>query len=570
MPHQPWLFLLSTIALITSLVLGGGTHAGFLGDVVIQAAALPLAGYVVWCLFGRPWKGAEKTPFGAAIFTVLLLALPLLQLLPIAPQIPWLPSAHLSPDDTSALNSGLNGWQSLSVYPEATWLAWLSLIPAVALFWGIALLNSRDRRLVSVTVIAIGVASVLLGFLQISQGPSSELRFFEVTNQSEAVGFFANRNHFAALLYCEILIVAAWIIALTSEMLTAPRGRRFQSAAILVVAAAFAFLVALVAAQGMARSRAGTLLAGVALAGAIAMTLGSHRQEGKEFTPRWLIGAATVIAMTLLVEFSLYRAFERFAYDSLQDDSRIVFGRNTIEAAKSFMPFGSGLGTFVRVYGLFEKPADAMINKYANHAHNDWLELWLEMGAAGLVLAALFVIWLILRARNIWLSSDTTAADIDRLLAKSASLIVFLILLHSGVDYPLRTAAIMAMMAYACGLLIEPPPALDRIAATSATRQRSERRSQHSRHQTPARSNDSGQDSDEAAPAGGGASGGDDAPRRPVSGYDTQSWGNSADWPTAWVPAGPSQAQPEEPTVLPGPAWPSDKPALPEPGSTKK
>jgi hypothetical protein len=37
--------------------------------------------------------------------------------------------------------------------------------------------------------------------LQVAQGPRL-LRLFAVTNLSEAVGFFANRNHFAALLFC--------------------------------------------------------------------------------------------------------------------------------------------------------------------------------------------------------------------------------------------------------------------------------------------------------------------------------------------------------------------------------
>lgn len=54
----------------------------------------------------------------------------------------------------------------------------------------------------SLVVIGIGPASVLLGFLQVAQGPSSPLRLFEFTNLTEAVGFFANRNHFSALLYC--------------------------------------------------------------------------------------------------------------------------------------------------------------------------------------------------------------------------------------------------------------------------------------------------------------------------------------------------------------------------------
>ena len=568
LPRQTGLFLLSTVTMVSCVVLGGGTHAGFLGDVIIQATALPLGLLVIWSLLGRPWKQAGNGPFWAAVFTVLLLAFPLLQLIPVSAHLPWLPSAHLSPGDSAALTSRLQGWQPLSVYPEATWLAWLSLMPPVVLFWGIALLDLKDRRLVSLAVLALGAASAFLGLLQIAQGPSSELRFFEITNQSEAVGFFANRNHFSALLYCEILIVAAWIMAITGEMLEAPRGQRFQSAEILVVAAGFAFLVALIAAQGMARSRAGIFLTGAALAGAIAMTFGTRRREEREQSQRRLIGAAFVIAITLVAEFSLYRAFERFAYDNLQDDSRIVFARNTIEAAKSFMPFGSGLGTFVRVYGLFEKPADTMVNKYANHAHNDWLELWLEMGVAGLVLTALFVLWLAWRAPKIWGGQNPGIPELDVLLAKSASLIIVLLLLHSAVDYPLRTSAIMAVMAFACALLIDPPAPADNSLAAKPMLLRSERsRPGKSRRMQPNLEGDKS-----GAEAGGGPNAvpGKDELRRPVSGYDTQRWNHPAEWPSAWSP-GPSEAKPAPGAQPPtDPVWPADIPPPRAPGPDKK
>ena len=68
------------------------------------------------------------------------------------------------------------------------------------------------------------------------------------------------------------------------------------------------------------------------------------------------------------------------------------------------MPIGSGLGTFVPVYAMFEKPEDASPT-YVNHAHNDILEVWLETGVLGLVLMGLFVVWLVRRSVEIWRSA---------------------------------------------------------------------------------------------------------------------------------------------------------------------
>ena len=61
-------------------------------------------------------------------------------------------------------------------------------------------------------MLAVGLISVLIGLIQVAQGERSPLRFFEFTNPTEAVGFFANRNHFAALIYCLMLFALAWIV----------------------------------------------------------------------------------------------------------------------------------------------------------------------------------------------------------------------------------------------------------------------------------------------------------------------------------------------------------------------
>ena len=61
-------------------------------------------------------------------------------------------------------------------------------------------------------MLAVGVLSVLVGLIQVAQGQESPFRFFAITNPTEAVGFFANRNHFAALLYCLMVFALAWIV----------------------------------------------------------------------------------------------------------------------------------------------------------------------------------------------------------------------------------------------------------------------------------------------------------------------------------------------------------------------
>src|SRR5690606_34815955 len=109
-------------------------------------------------------------------------------------------------------------WWPLSVAPHTTWLGLVSLVVPLGVFLATIQLQRRERRLLSLAVLAVGIISVFLGLLQVAQGPESPLRFFAFTNPTEAVGFFANRNHFAALLYSLTLLAAAWTVHAAAQL----------------------------------------------------------------------------------------------------------------------------------------------------------------------------------------------------------------------------------------------------------------------------------------------------------------------------------------------------------------
>jgi O-antigen ligase len=167
-----------------------------------------------------------------------------------------------------------------------------------------------------------------------------------------------------------------------------------------------------------------------------------------------LVGAIALTSL-FIAEFTLYRIMERFATDPLAD-SRITFVRNTFTAAVEYLPFGAGIGSFVPVYAMYERPTDAMINAFANHAHNDILEVCLEAGVFGVALMGIFAVWMMKASVKVWRSTHLGTRNIDLWLARSATVIVILLSIHSFFDYPLRTAAVMAVMAFSCGLLVAP------------------------------------------------------------------------------------------------------------------
>jgi O-antigen ligase len=314
------------------------------------------------------------------------------------------------------------------------------------------------------------VASVFLGLLQVAQGPHSTLRFFDVTNDAEAVGFFANRNHFAALIYALTLFAAALAVDAAFGAAAGKNWRQYDSVLIIAVIALFIVLVVLLSGQAMARSRTGLLLTMLGLFGAFALGFSDRRVMGAFTSGKLLIGASA-LALGFALQFALLRILERFAFDPLEN-ARWTLLRNTLNAAKDFMPLGSGLGSFVAVYGLHEKPSEAIANKYVNHAHNDFAEVLLETGVPGVALLILFVIWFAFRSRALWRSAPPSGTqELDRYLARAASIVLALLLAHSMFDYPLRTGAMMSIFGMACAFLVPPPPV--RISALQPARTRS-------------------------------------------------------------------------------------------------
>lgn len=436
------------------LLLGGGTRAGFLGDVVIQIIAIPA---LLYGLAIMDWR----RNIGAVIFCAALALIPLAQLLQLPPQL-WilLPGREVLSEAYDIVQQP-RPWLPMSMKPEATWLSVLSLLPPIAVLFLTAGLNSRSRIFVARTVVVFALLSVALGLLQLAQGPLSPLRFFAITNPTEAVGFFANRNHFAALLYCAMLFAASLAVSDILNVSGQTWRALLQSRSIMIIAGSLTIIAVIVIAQTMARSRAGLLLSiiGLIAVPALALTYArhgeqSHGQNHAQWATAKAVVATAAFSIVFALQFALYRILERFAVDPLED-ARVHFAENTFALAKDYFPFGTGLGTFVPVYALHERPAD-VTHYFANRAHNDVLEVLLEAGLPAAILMLVFLFWWGLRTLQVWRAQARSTKEVERSLMKAATVALALLAVHSLVDYPLRTSALMAIAAFCCGLLLEP------------------------------------------------------------------------------------------------------------------
>jgi len=83
------------------------------------------------------------------------------------------------------------------------------------------------------------------------------------------------------------------------------------------------------------------------------------------------------------------------------------------------------------------------------HAHNDYAEVALELGAGGVALVLLFLAWWAAAVWRAWRSAEAGP------FARAGAIASAAMLVHSLVDFPLRTAAIAACFGACIALLAD-------------------------------------------------------------------------------------------------------------------
>lgn len=418
--------------LAVGILFGGASRDHALRLALVELAALPLL--VLAC--SRLLKTDDWRHFRFAIGLLLAAVLiPVAQLIPLPPGV-W---TALPGRDAPALALELAnlqpGWNSLSLTPELTWRAFLALLPPVAMF--LAILVSPQRLVARAVLIMLAAAalSLALGAVQLASGNE---RFYPwaTTSAGAVSGFFANRNHLASLLLTSIpfavVIGAATLRRRSSEKLSLWLGAIYLAILIVGLAAI--------------RSRAGLILAApVLLTSLVAAWIAAGRGKPRPALLAFL--GATGVAVTVVATLALPPILARFDVGS-SSEGRFREWPIVAAAAQSYLPIGSGIGSFDTVHRSVE-PLAQLDSTFFNQAHNDYLELWLETGWVGVAAIIAFLAWFGRRSWTAWRAEPSSLRDLQR----AASIAIGAVLLHSVVDYPLRTVAGAILFAMYCGIL---------------------------------------------------------------------------------------------------------------------
>jgi O-antigen ligase len=428
-------FALAVLLIIAAVVLGGASRENPMRLAAVELCALPLVAVAIRRI---ALEGGQRTGTFPTVILTLIVAVPLLQMIPLPSNL-WTDLTGQAPRTEALRLVHLPiPWLAVSLSSDDTGRAVLALIPPGAMFLAAAYLAPDRARRLAWLWIASAAAGLALGVVQVA-APAGGLAYpYRTTNLGSLVGLFANRNHEAGFLLALLPFAAA--LALPDG----PPGshRRSRRAAGLVGWVAWPFILVAIVALGVIRSRAGVILAGpAALAATALMWRGRRRKLGG--WPMAALATAIGLAAAAVAGFGLGPILGRFERQA-SAEFRFEAWPLVVGAVQSFLPLGSGVGSFDPVFEAVE-PLAIVGPTYFNHAHNDYMELWLETGWLGAAIFVAFLLWFLPATARAWRSGLP--------LAQAASAAIVLLMAQSAVDYPLRTESLAVLFAFCCGLL---------------------------------------------------------------------------------------------------------------------
>jgi O-antigen ligase len=316
---------------------------------------------------------------------------------------------------------------------------------------GQTLLRGAQARTLALIFSVYGAALASFALLQ---GISSNGKLYWVRQPRMGgwiYGPYVNHNHYAGLM--EMLVPIPLVLSLTH---LASSKARTAAASVGAVMVGTIFL---------SGSRGGML---AIFAEVVILTVLLIKQKRGMRTAIG-IGVFLTIVVALLVwvgggELSRRIATVGGSHSDLSGDVRSYINRDGLRMFLKKPVFGWGLGAFPVVYPQFRT---FYTNFFVNEAHNDYLQLLVEMGLLGFATMLWLLVTLYARAVKKlanWSSDMSGAVTLVCVLGLSG------ILVHSAVDFNLQIPANAALFYVLCTIAAAPPfaqPARKRRVARS-------------------------------------------------------------------------------------------------------
>ncbi|QJB69760.1 O-antigen ligase family protein [Parasphingorhabdus halotolerans] len=425
--------------LILTFITGGGSRADIQSLVILRPAAIIMCALALLTLKLEHIK-AYRYLFVIATIIFLLVGS---HLVPLPPSI-WraLPSGELVSKVYELAGIG-EVWRPLSMVPSTTLNAFYSLfVPLAVLLLG-SQISAEESFSLLPFILIFGLLSAFVGLLQIMGAPDGSLYFYRITNNGSAVGLFSNRNHQAILLAMLFPMLAVYASAGGRRELNKTKFRNG------IMISAGAVLIPLLLVTG---SRAGLVLGTFGLMAAFLFYSKSvsNRSEIRK-VGKWrifgiVVGFGTLSLGAITALMSRGEALQRLFATDQTEDLRFKIWPIIVETSWKYFPTGSGIGSFVEVYQI-DEPYNLLARSYVNHAHNDWLEVFMTAGLPGLLILLFCIVAFAIATYRAFVASKKDSSSIQYM--RLGAIMVFMLALGSIGDYPLRTPSLSCLFVIA-------------------------------------------------------------------------------------------------------------------------
>ena len=391
----------------------------------------------------------------------------------------WSPQAfsiRSAAESLIALGATTAVWPS-SLSPFLTERALCLWFAYLALFYVVVCVAADPGRVERLTrlLFVVAIAAGLYGSWQWFSGLRELLGAEPSLAGIRASGPFGNPNHYAASMEMLLLCSAGWVgaqwVRLTRESGASPRGflrraraMRQESAAKTVVVALGMMVTGLGLIFSLSRSGITAVLVGLAVFAFLARSRSDgsrtdvielRRDGGPSATrlPRearhgvWAL-SLILAAMTLWVGMNpVLQRFEGLTDGSWAESGRQQVWLDSLGAVSDFWATGSGLSTFQHVFPIYRSFGG--VHAYA-YAHNDYLQILIELGLPGFLLVIWLMVAVWVHARRVRKTLQDDGPSLQLHAGYCAAVVA--LALHSLTDFSLHLPANAALLSLVLGV----------------------------------------------------------------------------------------------------------------------
>ncbi len=318
----------------------------------------------------------------------------------------------------------------------------------VFIFVSLGFREKNDLKKTTYFLVFFGFAISFFGIIHKFTSNGKLYWVKELTRGGSPFGPFVNHNHFAGFIVMIIMPTLALILYATSCKRRSVNDGYELNTSILIL-----FVSVMIAALFLTLSRGGMagFIAGVITLFCLLIKEGEHFKRGviAAITAVSTVGLITAIgAGTILARFSTLFGF----YKESSYLYRLTGWKASFEAFKDFLLFGTGGGTFADIFTVY-RPL-SMRSTFI-HAHNEYIQLMVESGIAGLIITLFIVVFFIKKFNP--LAKRSESRGVRYLHCGFFSGLVAL-MVHSIVEFNFRIPSNAYLFAVLAGLCVAASP----------------------------------------------------------------------------------------------------------------